>query len=184
MSTYVVFTLICSSWLRGNKWAYETKNQSMIWRWKKIKKLDSSVIAYTNLKKKKLPEFPKPIYNCKIASNSHSSLSPVYSGAQAAQDDLETPGPRGQRSLLSRHAAPDHGGEASASSGQKSWLSPSFWRDTSLTCRSALDRTEWCKLKAPSHLFMQLNSCSADVPEQMCKCPKTIKLWFIVQDAC
>lgn len=122
----------------------------------------------------KLPEFQKPTCDCKIASISlcPPAWDPQLLWSHRTFWNLYPEVPREARGLGGRiFALPprwvaQRPGQAVLLSTQGSWLNPSFWTDTNLTARSAVDSTERCKLKAPSHLFMQLSSCPVDVSKQ------------------
>jgi hypothetical protein len=137
------------------------------------------VIETKNMKKIPI-KFLKPSRNYIIAPNSLSSHPPWDSSAAQVSgkiwkfllQNLQ----RNPNILLSLNSQ-EHSRGASLFCRQAGKLAqPILFNRHSLTSRSAVDSMERCKLKPPSHLFMQLSSCPVDIPKQMCKCPQTIKL--------
>lgn len=157
----------------------------IIWRWKKIKMLDSTVIAYRHLKyEKQFTRIPKTHCNCKITFNSLSSPPQMPGSHRTVWTSLDSESSREAQKVESDHCSPTASAaqcEASMLWAEKLAQSIILNRQTSLLIPLL---TAGNGVKTPSHLFTQLLSCSVDVPKQMYKCPMTINWWFILQDAC
>lgn len=79
----------------------------IIWRWKKIKMLDSTIIAYRHLKyEKQFTRIPKTHCNCKITFNSLSSPPQMPGSHRTVWTSLDSESSREAQKVESDHCSP------------------------------------------------------------------------------